>query len=417
MLETLIQRAQLLMQQGKYQEANKVMSEAIAMAPDNAMLLAMYSEVKIQMDQNTEALELIESAIGLEPDEEYFHYVRAKALLGPERYDESEQALQEAISLDPTYADAFALWATIKLRRKQYQDSLELANKALALEPENLLALNTRSSAQLKLNDKEGAFATIEGALNEDPNNAYTHANYGWGLLEKGDHKKAMTHFKEALSQDPNMMMAQAGMAQALKANYLPYRWFLKYSFWIGNLTAKYQWGVIIGFYILMRLLQRVARSNPELEPFLTPIIILGAIIAISTWVLAPISNLLLRINPYGRYLLDKDETRSSNLVGASLVVFVFGLIGYLFEGIDPWATVAAFGFLMMIPLSVLFSSTKNKYLLYAYTAGLTIAGLLAIYSSFSTGELFSEYAGIFALGIFAFQWLANFFLIKDDNR
>ncbi|MEZ4686332.1 MAG: tetratricopeptide repeat protein [Bacteroidia bacterium] len=416
MLDTLLQRADLLLQQGKYAEADKALGEALAMAPDNPLVLSPAAETKIQLDDGKTALELVESAIGLMPDEDGFHYLKARALLELDRYDDAETSLREAINLDPEDADYFALWAAIKLQRKQYKKALEYANKALALEPDNMLGLNTRSQAQLKLNDKEGAFATLKGALHEDPNNPYTHANLGWSKLESGDHKAAMEHFREALKINPNFQMARAGMAQALKARYLPYRLFLKYGFFMGKLTEKYQWFVIIGFYLFVRFLSRLARSSPELEPYLTPIIFTLAIIAFSTWVIGPISNLLLRINPYGRYLLDREEMMSSNVVGACVIIFLIGLLGFIAIGTAPWVALAAFGFFMMIPGSVVFSSRKNKLVLYVFVGGILLAGLLAVMASFSTGQLYSVFATTFVLGIFVFQWVANLFFIREDN-
>src|SRR5690606_2150752 len=113
--------------------------------------------------------------------------------------------------------------------------------------------------ALIKLDRSEESFETIEGALREDPNNAFTHANYGWGLLEKGNHTKAMEHFKEALSHSPNLDYAQAGMLEAIKATNPIYRLFLKYAFWMGNMAAKFQWGFIIAFYILFRVIRSTA--------------------------------------------------------------------------------------------------------------------------------------------------------------
>ena len=124
-------------------------------------------------------------------------------------------------------------------------------------------------------------------------------------------HKKALEHFKEALTNDPTFKYAQAGMMQALKATNPIYRLFLKYSFWMNNLTAKYQWGVIIGFYLGFKALKTIARNNEALQPYLTPLIIALALVAFSTWVIAPISNLFLRFNKYGQLLLDKKEKMS----------------------------------------------------------------------------------------------------------
>ncbi|HUM47843.1 MAG TPA: tetratricopeptide repeat protein, partial [Chitinophagales bacterium] len=333
-----------------------------------------------------------------------------------EKYDEAESCLQKAIEINPQDGDYFALWASIKLTRKQFEQALELAEKSLELDPENIHGLNARSTALLKLNKKEAAFTTIEGALAEDPNNPYTHANYGWSLLEKGDHKKALVHFKEALKNDPNLPFAQSGMLEALKAKYLFYRLFLKYAFWISNLTAKYQWGVIIGFYVGFRIIREIAERNQMLQPYLIPLIVLLAFVAFSTWVINPLSNLFLRLNPYGKYLLDKREIISSNFVGFSFLLFVLGVLSYFVFGEEKWLTIAAFGFAMMVPFGVMFSPSKYKHSLLIYAAVMFFIGTASITTTFISGELFNMFTTVFLFAFIAFQWIANYLMIRQSN-
>jgi tetratricopeptide (TPR) repeat protein len=416
MTEAILQRAELLINQQRYEEAERVLSELLANEPDNIQVLATLSDVKLQLDKDEDARELIDSAIGIAPDVAYLYYIKAKVSVHLKRYDESEQLLQQAISLDPSDADYFSYCGFIKLARKQYEPALQLANKALEFDPENILALNTRSSALLKLNRVDESFATIDGALREDPGNTYTHANYGWNLLEKGDHNKALEHFKEALRNNPGNQFAQAGMMEALKARFMIYRWFLKYSFWMGNLAEKYQWAVLIGFFFGSKLLRNLARSNEALQPYLNPLIGLLALIAISTWVITPLSNLFLRMNSYGKHLLDKKEMQSSNFVGASLIVMFIGIAGYAVQQTDPWVAVAVFGFSMMVPLSSMFAPSKFKNAMVYYAGGLALAGTLAILLSFLTGELFNLFTIVYLFGFIAFQWIANFLVIRTTN-
>ena len=415
MTDQLIVRAQILLQQKKYDEASQLLGDILRQDPANIHVLAMLSEVKLHLDQRREAEDLINSAIGLAPDESVLYYIKARIVYQLERYDEAERLLQHAIVLDPQDAAYFSLLASIKLERKQFDEGLRLADKALELDPENVLALNARSTALLKLDRKDDAFRTIEGALAEDPNNAYTHSNYGWGLLEKGDHNKALSHFREALRNDPNFRYAQAGMMEALKARYWFYRVFLKYVFWISNLTAKYQWGVILGLYFGTRLLSSVAERNPTLQPFLTPVIVVLALIAFSTWVITPLSNLFLRLNPFGKHLLDQKEIQSSNFVGISLLLFVAGLAGYLFTGAAPWLALAGYGFAMMVPFSAMFTPAKYNSLT-IYAGAMAVIGALAVLTSFATGELVNGFSSIFLIGFIAFQWIVNFVKIRRSN-
>jgi len=227
---------------------------------------------------------------------------------------------------------------------------------------------------------------------------------------------EANRYFREALKLDPNFTYAQSGMLEALKANNIFYRLFLQYSFWMGNLTSKYQWGVIIGFFIGFRLLRALAAGNENLRPYLTPIIILLALIMFSTWIITPVSNLFLRLNKYGKHLLGKQEKMSANFVGISFLIFISGLLAYMLLGDEKYLPVAVFGFAMMLPCSSMFSPSKNKHALVIYTIAMALVGLGSIFITFQSGEIFNVLSTIFVLGFVAFQWVANYMVIRDTN-
>lgn len=410
-----LSKLEILLQQQKYIEAEKLIKDLLQTEPNNIDYLSLFCEVKISLEQYENADEIINTAIGLSPDTSYLFYLKSSICIQLNNYNEAEKNIEEAISLDPYYADYFAYFAFIKLNRKEFEKALELANQSLEIDPECLLGLNTRSSALIKLNKKEEAFETIEGALREDPNDSYTHANYGWGLLEKGNHKKALEHFKESLKVNPNYEYAQSGMLEAIKATNPVYKLFLKYSFWMGNLTSKYQWGVIIGFYIFQKILRAIANSNPKIEPFLQPILILLVVIAISTWIMNPIGNLFLRFNKYGQHLLSKEEKLSSNFVGISFIITVIGVILYISTFEIKYTSIIVYGIAMMLPFSIFFSDSKKKNLLKIFIIALAIIGFFAITISLYTGYLYNFLSIIFIFGFLGFQWLTNYLLISDN--
>lgn len=417
MFEQIIQRAELLIHQGKYKQAGELLAGLLAENPDNRKVLILMSEVQLQTNNSDEADRLISIAIGNNPDDDYLQYLKARVLLKKEKFNEAENYLKKATSINPYSADYFATWAMVKLHRKQFETALEYAENALELNSENILALNTRSSALLKLKRSDDAFKTIEGALREDPENAFTHANYGWNLLENGNHNKALKHFSIALHSDPTLEYAQAGMMQALKARYLIYRLFLKYAFWMGNMSGKYQWGVIIGFYILYRILNSIAINNPNIEPFIVPILILMALLAFSTWIIAPVSNLFLRLNKFGKHLLDKREKQSSDFVGISLIVAGLSVILYFATNINGWLALSILGLTMMIPFSIMYKPAKRKNVLVIYAYSLLAIGLFSVFVAFLNGELINNLSTIYILGLFVFQIVANTVAINKDNK
>lgn len=412
-----IEKVQILLRQGNYVEAERILKELLSEDAYNVSLIALLAEVKLQQGQLDDAESIINQAIGQSPDRPYAFFVRARLKIQKDNWNAAEVDLQTCISMNPEDPDFFAVLAQVKLLRKQFQTALETADQALALDPENILALNTRSTALLKLNQKEASFETIQGALRNDPNNAYTHANYGWGLLEKRDHKKALEHFKEALKHDPNNDFAKMGMMEAMKAANPLYRWYLQYQFWIGKLTAQYQWGVIVGFYFLQKGLRYLSTINKSWATVIDPLILILAFIALLTWMMRPLGNCWLRFHKFGKWLLPEHEIKTANYVVVAVCVFVLGILAYLISGDTNFHTITVFGFAMVIPLGMMLDPNKKTKWMVAYAALMAITGIAAIAISFAKNDIFNIMTVVFLTEFIAFQWLANFFMIKEDNR
>jgi tetratricopeptide (TPR) repeat protein len=409
MITNSLERAKLLMEQNRFKEAEKELQLSLPADPNNPDVFALLSICKSEEKKYKEAEELIKTAISLSPADSFLLYLYARVLFDQDKSKEAENKIREAIQSNPFNADYFGLLSSIYLHKKEWEEGLNYANKGLAISPDNIVCLNLRSTALLKLDKKEESYDTISEALHYNPENASTHTNLGWGLLEKGEHKKALDHFKKALQINSESENAKAGLVEALKARYFFYRLFLKYSFWIGNMKSGAQWGVLIGFYVGFKIVKQVAASNPDLKPFLMPLIFLYILFAISTWIIGPISNLFLRFNVYGKYALTKDEIRSSNFVGASLVLGLLAFAVYLFIPADVFLIAGIFGVSMMIPLSGMLApvTQKGRLILISYTAGLAIVGiatLIAVIGN-SSGDTLSM---VYLIGLFLYQWVAN---------
>jgi tetratricopeptide (TPR) repeat protein len=410
-----VQRAQLLFEQQRFAEAEKEYSLLVARDPYNAHHFAMLALCHFQQDRKEEAEKFAKQAIGLEPAEAFYHYVLGKVYLEKDNYAGAEAQAKEAVSLSPYDADYHGLLSAIYLSQKQWQRALEKADEGLACDPENVTCLNLRTSALIKLNRKEDAYETIKETLDQDPNNAYTHANVGWSLLEKGEHKKSLVHFRQALMIDPGSEWARAGLVEALKARYWFYRLFLRYAFWIGNMQGKAQWAIIIGFYIGIRIIRWIAQSSPGLQPFLLPIIFLYVAFAITTWIIGPLSNLLLRLNVYGRYALDAEQLKSSTYVGISLGVGLLSGIIYAITSLNLLLMLAVLGCTLIIPLSSMFNARKagSRNVLIFYAIGMLAIGLLAMGMAAAGGEMMNIFTMIYLLSFIAYQWVANALIMR----
>ncbi|MFD1000520.1 tetratricopeptide repeat protein [Ohtaekwangia kribbensis] len=414
MINPQLERAQQLVNQQRYKDAEAELRSVLASEPNNTLALALFAICLSELDKQQEALQVIQNAISREPDNDYLLYLQSLFYFKADNMKEAEKFIRNAIAYDPHNADYFGLLAAIKINQKEWNEALEYANKGLESDPDNLQCLNTRSTALYKLDKKDEAYSTIQEALNKNPENELTHTNLGWSLLEKGDHKKALEHFREALKINPNYSYAKAGLVEGLKARYWFYRIFLKYAFWISNFKGQAQWAIIIGLYIGVRVLRGAAENNPQLGVFLYPIIYLYTAFAISTWVITPLSNLFLRLNVYGRYALTKDETESSNFVGIAFGLSVIGFIAALFTGGALFVMLGIYGIAMMIPLSSMYNAKKqsSRTILVIYTIGLALVGIGAMYEFIVTGNT-GTLANVFIFGVLIYQWVANALIMR----
>ncbi|MCC5931652.1 MAG: tetratricopeptide repeat protein [Cyclobacteriaceae bacterium] len=406
--EKLLQRARFFLEQKRFEDAEVALRQILGDEPANAEVLVLLALCLKEKGDHSTAVQVIQQAIAANAGYDPAYYIYSVLLFRNQKIEEARKQLDIAISINPFHAEYFGMMAQIHLVRKQFLQAFEVARKGLAIDPDNINCLNVQTTALVKLNRKDEARQSIEKALEKDPENAHTHANVGWSLLEKNDPEPALEHFKKSLQLDPQSEYAKAGMVEAMKAKYLPYRLFLRYAFWMSKLRGTYQWLVIIGFYLFYRLLSHTAQQMPQLQMVIYPFLILLLLVAVSTWIIVPLSNLFLRFNLYGRYALTREDTISSTWVGLALVTGLLSLLIYVISQFFVLMALAIYAFTMMIPLSHMFSEKRKKQnWRLPYVIALGMIGALAVVNvgiNEETGPALSLYI----LGLLGFQLLVN---------
>ncbi len=409
-----LSKARILIRQKNWVEAEKYLAVLLSENSESAYLHILLAEAKIGLNQLKEADAIIENAIRLSPEEPLAYYVKSRIFVSLDKLKEAEEFILISIRLDPEDADYFAFLANIQNGRNKLKEALESANRALELDAENVLALTIRGKALARLGKTEESSESIQAALRENPNNAYAHASYGWSLLENGERKKALEHFREALRNDPHSDYARSGMVVTLKASSMIYRFFLGYDFKLSKMTKKQVIGLFIGLFMASRILKYIIRTN-EGAGGVVAACLAGFLLlmVLSTWLVGPLSNMLLRLNRYGSFLLTKEEKRSSNLVAGSLCVVIASCLLCFYNA--KFATLAIFAFVMMFPFSVIFTPSKYRYLLRIYAFALAVLGIYSIVEFFSTGV--PAVMVLFILFFILFLFVVNYLRIKESNR
>jgi tetratricopeptide (TPR) repeat protein len=426
-----LERALLLFQQSRHELAEAELRQALAAEPDDAYAHALLALCLIERKRFDEATAEARQAIHLGPDFSFVHYAHARVSYARNDYEAALAAIQEAIRLDSADADHFSLLASIHFDEKRWTEALGAAEQGLELDPEHVGCTNLRAMALVKLGRKAEAGRTIDAALARNPENAVTHANQGWTLLHQGDPKKALEHFREALRLDPTNEWARNGIVEALKARNLLYAVMLKYFLWMSRLSTRVQWGIILGGYFGNRILGTMARSNPELAPWVLPLRILYVAFVVLTWTSYPMFNLLLRLNRFGRLALTREQTVESNWVGAVFLLALGSLGGCFVMGFgSPWLmSLTVFG-LLLLPLSGLFRCAVGwpRYVMLTLVIGLGLLGLVAmtmLWQAYQGGESYvrsrAEPAfgllGLFSVGVLLSTVGANILASQRPRR
>ena len=337
-------------------------------------------------------------------------------LLGRNRPDEAARAVEEAIRLDPEDAANVVLLAQAHAARERWRDSLAAADRALTLDAGHIGAAQARAVALRMLGRRAEADAALAGAAARDPEDAGTHEQLGWSALHRGDPKAALGHFREALRLDPTADGAREGVVTALKAGNPVYGLFLRYAVWLLRLPPRARWLVLIGAFVVYRVLRGVARANPDLQPWILPFLLLYGAFVLLTWVADPLFDLLLRLHPVGRLALTRDQHRASTAFAALALLALAAVAVRVVTGWDG-ALVAALGLLaLVIPATSLFACDpgRPRRLMTVYTlvmaAGLVASvGLLAARDAGAGGGIaWAIAAGVVLLGAVGAPWVAN---------
>lgn len=374
-------RARLLLQQGRYADAERELRQTLAQDPHWAEPHALLAEALLEQQKLQEAFAEAAQSITLDPQMEVGHYVMARVLMARNRHKEAEHAVRTAIELAP-YPRSFGLLAAIRFEWRDWTGALEAANEGLAFDPQDSACLNLRAMALRQLGRHDDADRTLHGALESDPDDSYAHANRGWSELHRGRPREAQTHFKEALRLDPTNEHARAGLVEAIKARNVIYRGLLGYFLWMNRLNHRAQFAIVIGGWIGWQFLRAFEAKNPQYAVITTPLIVAYVVFAWMTWLAVPLGDLALRLHPVGRHALSANQRRTANIVGALLLAagITFAVSRWKLSG--DLDVLALFTALATMPGSLIFRAAEGwpRWVLAAMTAVLPLfAGVVVL--------------------------------------
>jgi tetratricopeptide (TPR) repeat protein len=406
-------KAVQLFRVSRYGEAEKELRAALVQDPQDAHSQALLGMCLSLQGRMEEAVRTAQGAIKAAPNDPHCHFLLAQVLYNAKNWKESLKAVEEALRLEPGDPDHYHLLSMVHYAQSDWEKALAAAKKGLEFDSEHVDCHDAQAKALMKLGRASEAHDSVATAMRLEPDRAESHATQGWAYLEQGKTAEAMASFREALRIEPNDEWARQGILEAMKARNPLYGLMLKYFLFMGKLSGKMQWQVILGGYLAYQVVKAVGKSNPALQPYTWPLMGLYLLFVFFSWTASPLFNLILRLDKFGRMALNEDEIACSNWVGLLFLVGLPCLGAYFLVKEDTLLLGAIFCLLMIIPVVGVFhfpaGKSRNKMKAYAYLmAGLGAAGLVV------PGQVSFILWIVFLVGVLLSSFLISFLSTRD---
>lgn len=374
MMDDPFARARVLFEQSRPELAERECRRVLAAHPDDPEGYVLLSFCQSSQG-NKDSAESAKTAVTLSPNMANAHLALARAQMLHGDLSGAEDSTRRAIELEPWHSGLFGNLAAIKLAQYDWTAALAAADEGLALDPEDTVCLNNRASALTKLGRHEEAARTLESGLENNPEDSHSHANRGWSLLNERKPDEAIGHFREALRLDPESAWAREGLLEALRSRNWFYRRMLQFFLWMSRFPPRVQFGLLIGLWVLMQVLNGVAKRNERLAPFMDAVLFAYIAFVAASWFSTHIMNAILMTSRDGRLLLNR-ERKALAVACCTLVVAILTLavvaIAVPESGIGP---LAVYVFLIGVHASSAFRIPVGRFRWYG------LAGSAAVLS------------------------------------
>jgi len=193
--DSLYNRGNALLAQGRHAEAQASYEQALALKPDDAEALNNLGVTRYLLGQHAAALEAAERALAIRPAYARALHNRGNALLALKRAEEALASYREAYALTPEPAWRLHFGDALQALER-HEEALECYERAIAHDPRRAEAFGGRGNALQGLNRHEEALASYLHALELDPGDPETHWNEALARLALGDYARGWEKYE-----------------------------------------------------------------------------------------------------------------------------------------------------------------------------------------------------------------------------
>lgn len=214
---TLLQQALTLHRHNKLDDAKRLYSRILAIAPDHVDALHLLGVTARQQGDPATAVALISHALGLNAGQPTFHCNLGAALGDLGRLDEALASYQRAVVLKPDYVMAICNLGNTQRKLGRTGEAAASYQRALVLDPAYPEAHCHMAILQLDAGQPELALASADNALRARPRYAQAHSVRGDALQALHQFAAAADSYDRSLAIDPTLASTWCARGTALQ--------------------------------------------------------------------------------------------------------------------------------------------------------------------------------------------------------
>lgn len=196
-------RADALMDLGRYEQAIPLLLQSLAQTPDDDHLLSRLSYAYYLLEDYDKAENFAQRAIHQQPNNDYAHHCLSWVYMAIHHFSAALEHAQTAVAIDPDDAANLYTLAWAEYHSGHYKASLSAAERAIQLSPDNANLHELMADLLFNMDKCKAAEPHYREALGNNPGSASIHCHLGLCLAHQHKLYEASEHLLAAVKIDP----------------------------------------------------------------------------------------------------------------------------------------------------------------------------------------------------------------------
>jgi len=236
---------ELLILQGRLDEADKINGEILKTNPLDQQSLLAHDQILVQQGHAAQALDQLQAAVKNDPNNVLAHYYLGVAFNATGDSGQAEAQWREAVRLNPRFIQAQTALAAVALNKRDPAEVTSAAEAIISARPNAPDGYVLRAVAKDAKHDQAGAESDLNKAMEVAPKDPSGFAAMGQLRLSQKRFADAEKLYDQALALNPNYTQALQGLVTVFLVQKQPEKALAKVTEMIGKAPENG------GYYVL----------------------------------------------------------------------------------------------------------------------------------------------------------------------